>query len=143
MLADSLLTSWGGSSTPSAARRNSVAEALARTLVNTLGQVKGSRTASSIASLTEQLNALHYHSRWEAGAAGPRLIFGHCPYAAVIADHPELCQMDALAISRVTGSTARQLTKIDASAAGVTQCVFSLHVTERADGRIKGARTRT
>jgi hypothetical protein len=58
-----------------------------------------------------------------------------------IADHPELCRWMRWRFP--TGSTARQVTKIDASAAGVTQCVFTLQVTERADDGIKGARIRT
>jgi predicted ArsR family transcriptional regulator len=44
--------------------------------------------------LIEKLNEMNYQARWEAGAAGPLLIFGQCPYARVIAGHPELCKMD-------------------------------------------------
>lgn len=45
--------------------------------------------------LVEKLNEMHYHAHWEAGAEGPRVLFGHCPYAAVVGGHPELCEMDA------------------------------------------------
>jgi predicted ArsR family transcriptional regulator len=43
-----------------------------------------------LALLVEKLNERHYQARWEAGADGPRVIFGRCPYAAVIEGHPEL-----------------------------------------------------
>ncbi|NOH03540.1 MAG: hypothetical protein HND47_17050 [Chloroflexi bacterium] len=42
----------------------------------------------------KKLNDLHYQARWEAGAQGPRLLFGRCPYARVIEGHPEICKMD-------------------------------------------------
>jgi len=42
----------------------------------------------------EKLNQMNYHARWEAGSEGPRIIFSHCPYAAILQKHPELCQMD-------------------------------------------------
>ena len=49
--------------------------------------------------LIEKLNQMHYHAHWEAGAEGPRVLFGHCPYAAVVGGHPELCEMDTNLLS--------------------------------------------
>ena len=125
MLFESLAKTWGARTTPQAGRQQ-VSEALARGLVEQLGLLKAGQAASRIAQLVERLNTLHYHSRWEAGAEGPRLIFGHCPYAEVIERHPELCQMDARALTVATGSIARQVAKIDLRAGTVTQCVFTL-----------------
>src|SRR4026207_78517 len=34
--------------------------------------------------IVEKLNQMNYHARWEAGREGPRVILGHCPYAAII-----------------------------------------------------------
>jgi len=73
--------------------------------------------------LVEKLNAKHYQARWEAGADGPRVIFGRCPYAAVIEGHPELCQMDASALSNFLRMDARQSAKIEK---GVGVCVFGV-----------------
>ena len=60
--------------------------------------------------LTQRLNAavgrmteLNYHAHWEARAAGPQVILGNCPYAAIIEEHPELCHMDAAMLSAMTG----------------------------------------
>ena len=52
-----------------------------------------------LASTVERLNAMHYQARWEAGAEGPRVILGHCPYAKLIENHPLLCQMDSALLS--------------------------------------------
>lgn len=68
-------------------------EALAKRLA---GEVSfaGQPVAKRLNLLVEKLNRMHYHAHWEAGAEGPRVLFGHCPYAAVVGGHPELCAMD-------------------------------------------------
>ncbi len=72
----------------------------------------------------EKLNALNYHARWEAGQHGPRLIFGHCPYAAIIEKHPEVCRMDESLLKELMGDDATQLFKIGKD--GSSTCVFAL-----------------
>ena len=63
--------------------------------------------------MVEKLNQMKYHARWEAGAGGPRIIFGHCPYAAIIAKRPELCQMDAALLKELFGGELKQIAKIE------------------------------
>lgn len=70
----------------------------------------------------ENLNQRSYHARWEAGPSGPRIIFGHCPYASIIEKHPELCVMDAALLEKLMGQSAEQLTKIGRD--GSLSCVF-------------------
>jgi len=53
--------------------------------------------------LVEKLNDMNYQARWEAGAEGPRLIFGRCPYGKVIEGHPELCKMDEAMVGKAIG----------------------------------------
>ena len=72
----------------------------------------------------EKLNTMNYHARWEAGSQGPRLIFGHCPYAAIIEKHPELCKMDEELLNELMGDSAAQLFKIGKDGSSV--CVFAL-----------------
>jgi len=72
----------------------------------------------------EKLNQMKYHARWEAGSGGPRIIFGHCPYAAIIAKHPELCRMDKALLQELMGQSAEQLTKIGRD--GCITCVFAI-----------------
>ena len=75
-----------------------------------------------LSAAVERLNSLHYQSRWEAGAEGPRVILGHCPYSAVIAAHPELCRMDAALLGELLGEEVRQTAKIEPG--GAMTCVF-------------------
>ena len=63
--------------------------------------------------MVEKLNQMKYLARWEAGAGGPRIIFGHCPYAAIIAKRPELCQMDAALLKELFGEELKQIAKIE------------------------------
>jgi predicted ArsR family transcriptional regulator len=78
----------------------------------------------AITNTVQRLNALHYQARWEAHAQGPRLILGHCPYAAILPDHPELCRMDGHLLSLMLGREVRQAAKLAADPQGATYCLF-------------------
>lgn len=69
----------------------------------------------------ENLNQMNYHARWEAGAGGPRIIFGHCPYAAIIDRRPELCKMDVALLKELFGDEFQQNGKIEK---GHGVCIF-------------------
>jgi predicted ArsR family transcriptional regulator len=70
----------------------------------------------------EKLNQMNYHARWEAGSEGPRILFTHCPYAAIIEKHPELCQMDQAMLKELLAQPARQIFK--SGREGSSVCVF-------------------
>ncbi len=72
----------------------------------------------------ERLNQMNYHARWEAGSEGPRLLFNHCPYAAIIEQHPELCRMDEALLKEWMGQPAVQVSR--AGKEGSSVCVFAL-----------------
>jgi predicted ArsR family transcriptional regulator len=74
----------------------------------------------------ERMNELHYLARWEASALGPRLTLGHCPYAAIIDSHPQLCQMDAFLMEIRLGSPVEQTAKLQISAIGLPFCAFRI-----------------
>ena len=74
--------------------------------------------------VVEKLNQMNYHARWEAGPEGPRVILGHCPYAAIIERHPELCSMDAAMLKDLMGQSAEQLSKIGQEKS--LTCVFAM-----------------
>jgi predicted ArsR family transcriptional regulator len=80
--------------------------------------------AKRLSMTVEKMNAMNYHARWEAGPQGPRLIFGHCPYAAIIEKHPELCRMDESLLNELMGDNASQMFKIGKD--GSSMCVFAL-----------------
>ena len=76
-------------------------------------------------SLTiEKLNQMNYHPRWEAGPEGPRIIFNHCPYAAIIEKHPELCKMDEALLKELMRQSSTQTFKIGKEGSSV--CVFAI-----------------
>ena len=80
-----------------------------------------------LAIVVEKLNEMHYQARWEAGAQGPRILFAHCPYSAIITKHPELCQMDTTMVGVAMKNPVRQISKQEF---GVTQfCIFMLDPT--------------
>lgn len=108
-------------------RLDLVIRGLANTLIAQVGPLElGGSGARRLASLVDKLNSLNYEASWEAGAAGPRVLFGHCPYAAIIARHPELCQVDASMLGAELGVIATQTAKIDPSLGGQAHCIFVL-----------------
>ncbi len=74
----------------------------------------------------QHLNRMNYQARWEAHAQGPRLILQHCPYAAIVADHPEVCRMDQFLLSHLLSLPAQQLSRLEKTPSGFRQCVFKL-----------------
>jgi len=71
-----------------------------------------------------QLNEFNYQARWEAHAMAPRLIFGHCPYAAILPKHPEMCRFDGVLLEEMLGSTVTQTAKLEPDPRGAVHCVF-------------------
>lgn len=97
-------------------------EALAKRLAAD-SDFKNQPVPRRLSMVVERLNQMKYHARWEAGAEGPRVIFGHCPYAAILANRPELCRMDAALLEEFMGGSAEKLGTIREG--GLT-CVFAL-----------------
>jgi len=98
-------------------------EALAQHLIGNSNFV-GQPLAKRLNLTVEKMNQMSYHARWEAGSEGPRIIFSHCPYAAIIENHPELCRMDASMLKEWMGQPASQLSKIGKEGSSV--CVFAV-----------------
>jgi len=86
----------------------------------------GRSLTQAILFAVQRLNELQYQARWEAHAQAPRLILGHCPYAAILADHPELCRMDARLLELMLGRKASQATRLAPDPQGGTFCLFVL-----------------
>ena len=114
MLSDALLAEAGSSLQ---------IEALAKRLAGESG-FKSQPVAKRLSLVIEKLNQMNYHARWEAGAEGPRVIFGHCQYAAIIEKHPELCKMDESLLKELMGQSAEQLAKIGRDKSLI--CVFAM-----------------
>lgn len=80
--------------------------------------------AKRLNSVVEKMNQMNYHARWEAGADGPRIIFGHCPYAAIVEKHPELCGMDESLISQIVSRPVMRESKSETQRSDVCPFVF-------------------
>ncbi len=80
-----------------------------------------------LALLIKMLNEMNYQARWEAGAMGPRIIFGRCPYARIIEGHPELCAMDEALLNSALGSKIVVLRRIEHRQGG---CPFFFEVKQ-------------
>jgi predicted ArsR family transcriptional regulator len=71
------------------------------------------------------LNQKNYQARWEARSDAPQVIFSHCPYAAVLSDHPEMCQIDGHILSMLLASPIKQTARLQPNPQGPPQCFFS------------------
>lgn len=98
-------------------------QALAQHLVGE-SDFRGEPLAKRLNLSVEQLNQMSYHAHWEAGSEGPRILFGHCPYAGILAKHPQLCKMDEAMLRQLTGQPARQIFRTGKD--GSTVCVFAV-----------------
>jgi len=75
----------------------------------------------------KELNDHHYQASWEAHLMGPRVIFRNCPYATLLNDHAELCEMDRFILETMIGKPIRQITRRQQDQKCVSFCVFILN----------------
>jgi predicted ArsR family transcriptional regulator len=108
-LLDAVLAEWLGGLSPS--KREQALGAVAGRL-GTPPEGERVPLMRRLAATVERLNQLHYQARWEAGAEGPRIILGQCPYAAVIGNHPELCRMDMSLLEGMLDTQVEQRVKL-------------------------------
>jgi predicted ArsR family transcriptional regulator len=74
----------------------------------------------------QKLNRFSYKARWEAHPRAPQLTFSHCPYSALLPEHPELCQMDAFLLNKLLDTQVKQTEKINPFARKKTCCKFEV-----------------
>jgi predicted ArsR family transcriptional regulator len=75
-----------------------------------------------------QLNDMNYQARWEAHITAPRVLVTHCPYASVVAKHPETCRIDELLLGRILGQPVSQISKQEKTGHGEVQCLFRISI---------------
>jgi predicted ArsR family transcriptional regulator len=99
----------------------------------------GLRQSNPLSHMTQRLygavsrlNELGYAARWEARSDAPRVILGYCPYAKILADHPQLCRMDEFLLEALLQAPAEQVAKLAHDARGAPYCMFI--VRERQKG---------
>lgn len=82
-----------------------------------------------LVAAVRQLEPQGYRPHWEARPDGPQVVFGHCPFAAIIEKHPELCRMDALMLEELLGTPTEQVSKLQPGPQGTPQCIFWIQQT--------------
>lgn len=100
-------------------------EAVANRILDA-GQFAGQSMNKRLTLLVEKLNEMHYQARWEAGAGGPRVILGRCPYARVIEGHSEICTMDEVLLKNALGRDVSTLKKAEAPGKGMCPFIFQI-----------------
>lgn len=83
----------------------------------------------------QSLNQKRYQARWEARPQGPLLILRNCPYAALLPEHPELCQIDAYFLEAMTGQAVEQAARMDPFTGHPPACLFYLHQPAGSSGQ--------
>jgi predicted ArsR family transcriptional regulator len=76
----------------------------------------------------QRLNDLNYKARWEAHSDAPHVLFYNCPYAAIVADHPELCRMDAALLEHLIGRPASLASRLGDQRGRAPYCLFLIHI---------------
>ena len=100
-------------------------EVLVRVARNLFGTYQSaSNRHSLLKTLVEKLNQLNYKAAWEASPSGPRIIFRNCPYAMIITDHPEICDIDAAILTYALDQPVIQRAKLEKSPDGSPHCAF-------------------
>jgi predicted ArsR family transcriptional regulator len=103
------------------ARMKHLAVRLLGNLPTPVGQI-----TQRLVAAVQRLAPLGYRPRWEARPDAPQVVLGRCPYAAIIADHPELCRMDAHMLEALLAAPVEQLSKLQPGPQGTRQCVFTI-----------------
>ena len=85
-----------------------------------------STPARRIKETMQFLKARQYQPSWEARPHGPRIRFDNCPYAAVIRDHPGLCQVDTHLLEILTGGECTQVSRVELDLPQRTFCLFDI-----------------
>jgi predicted ArsR family transcriptional regulator len=124
VLADALLIEMGSTLRQGSGQGLNV-ESLASRILDD-GQFSNFPITKRLSLLVEKLNAMHYQARWEAGAEGPRIIFGRCPFAKIIERHPELCKIDTALLGNSLERPIIQLQKNEAGARGTCPFLFQV-----------------
>lgn len=109
-----------------ASSRAEILRQLAERLTAGRGAASSGPLVQRVAAAVGWLNAHHYQAHWEAAASGPRIEFGYCPYAAVVARCPEVCELDRHILETLIGKSARQVGKRDPGAGEERLCTFTL-----------------
>jgi predicted ArsR family transcriptional regulator len=101
-------------------------EILARSMLGS-NSAPANQITQRLVAAVRHLEPLGYKPRWEARPQGPQIVLGRCPYAAIIADHPELCRMDAHMLESLLAAPVEQTAKLQPGPQHIPQCIFEVN----------------
>jgi predicted ArsR family transcriptional regulator len=87
-------------------------------------QIDSSNPTRRLYSSIRVLNQMNYRAHWEAHGENPHIMLDHCPYRALIENHPELCQLDQYILQTLMSAPVEQIEKNNLNLKGLPQCVF-------------------
>jgi len=93
--------------------------------VNTFG-----KPTQRLTQAIDYLNRHAYRARWEAHRSGPEVRFGNCPFAAILPDHPELCEVDRRMLEELLNVHVSILDCYQLSSGIPAVCIFALTFTQ-------------
>lgn len=80
----------------------------------------------AVPKLVNFLNQHAYEATWEARLQGPAILLRSCPYAAILASHPQLCQLDVKLMLNATRHPVKQVSKMDPFTRQPAVCLFQI-----------------
>ena len=89
--------------------------------------VESSNLSQTLRQAIKKLNDHHYQASWEARLNGPRIYFRNCPYAALLGDHTELCDLDKLIIDTMVKKSSHQIVRMRFYGKSERYCVFEIN----------------
>jgi len=104
--------------------RSEALQQIARALASAGNQKTPVHLTQRLFRAIQRLNEMGYQAHWEAHREAPRLVLGHCPYASILPEHPELCLMDASLLENLLGVPAQQAKKLAQDSQGASYCLF-------------------
>jgi predicted ArsR family transcriptional regulator len=108
-----------------ASQRHRKLRTIARSMAG-LHPIPNKSITIQLSRAVQRLNDLNYNAHWEAHASAPQVFLGHCPFAQIINQHPEICQLDSEILRHLTGTEFIQVEKISRSQQGPMHCRFVL-----------------
>lgn len=108
-------------------RANRITE-IART--RTKGANTFGKATQRLIQTIDYLNRHAYRARWEAHRSGPEVRFSNCPFAAVLPDHPELCEVDRRMLEELLNVHVSILECYQPASGIPAVCIFALTFTQ-------------
>ncbi len=87
--------------------------------------LEGSAT-QQMTQAVEFLNHHAYQAHWEARRMGPEIRLSNCPYYSILADHPEMCEIDRLMLEAMLVAQATILESVRSDGQSSRGCLIAL-----------------